>query len=180
MIQNFIIGILCTIITVFPIYKLFVVQKNIKKCWKKIKCTPIGQLLHPIFGPKGISSSENSKICDSGKFSAMYASKISSITSRISSLNDIVTDINGDIDIVKDKIYDIKLEAINQLKTISKIFLKTFLKINNLFIMLLRIINRLMKIFGYVIKLGNATRYSFQSMWNGPLGKMVKTFGSLF
>ena len=180
MIQNMVVGIICTIFTVLPIYKLFQVNRNIKRCWPKIKCTPVGQLLFPIFGPKSISSSQNQSICDSGKFSSMFGSKISNVNNSVSLLNGVVSGITNDIDKVKQKIYNIEVKAINDLKSIAKVFSQTYQKIGNLGILVFKTISNLLTIFQYVLKMAQSTYYSISSIWNGPIGGVAKTFGSLF
>ena len=179
MIQNIVVSILCGIFTAIPIYKLFQVKKNIKKCWPMIKCTPVGQLLFPIFGPKNITATQNQHICDSGKFSAMFDAKIKNVTSGVNILNNAVASINNDVNKVKTNIYNLQVKAINDLKHIARAFLKMYQKIGNLGIVIFQTIKNLLNIFKYLLQIGQVSYYSVKSIWDGPIGKTAKTFGGI-
>lgn len=179
MIYNFIVGILCSIFTVLPIYKLFKIKENIKKCWPSIKCTPLGQLLFPFFGPKNISSSQNQQICDSSKFSTMFDAKIKNINNGVNVLNSAVASINNDINGVKNNIYNIRKTAINNLKNVSKTFLKTYQRINNLGIVVFKTVKDILNIFKYLLTTTQMAYYSIESIWSGPIGASARFFGGI-
>jgi hypothetical protein len=177
---NLIAGLICSIFAVLPIYKLFQLNGNVKKCWPSIKCSPVGQLLFPLFGPKGISAQDNQNICDSGKFSSMFNSKISNVNNSVSLLNKVVADIHSDVDKVKIKLYNVQVKAIEELKKVALAFNNTYKKIGDLSIVLFQTISNILQIFKHTLKLGQASYYSTKSMWDGPIGGIGRTFGGLF
>lgn len=177
MVYNAIVMILCSIFTALPIYKLFQIKNNIKKCWKKIQCTPIGQLLFPIFGPKDVTATQNQYICDSGKFSTMFNSKIGDVNNSANLLTTAMASINDDVNIVKSSIYNMKITAINDLKSVARAFSKTYQRIGNLGIVIFETIKNILKIFKSVLTIGETAYFTISSIWNGPIGKLSRTFG---
>jgi hypothetical protein len=180
MIQNIIVSILCGIFTAIPIFKLFQVKNNIKKCWPMIKCTPVGQLLFPVFGPKNISATQNQHICDSSKFSAMFDAKIANVNNDVNILNNTVASINNDVNGVKTNIYNLQVKAINDLKKVARAFSKMYQRIGNLGIVIFSTIKNLLNIFKYLLQIGQVSYYTVKSIWDGPIGNIGKTFGGIF
>ena len=61
MAQTGITALICSSALSVPIIKLYQLNQSIKKCWPEIKCTPIGLLIQPIFGPSNVTMSENAE-----------------------------------------------------------------------------------------------------------------------
>tara|TARA_B110000037_G_scaffold213695_1_gene268513 strand:- start:306 stop:839 length:534 start_codon:yes stop_codon:yes gene_type:complete len=177
MIYNTIVAILCGIFTALPIYKIFQIKNNVKKCWTKIQCTPMGQILFPLFGPKDVTASQNQYICESGKFSTMFNSKIGDVNNGVNILNNTVSSINDDVNYVKSSIYNLQITAINDLKNVARSFSKIYDKIGNLGITIFDTIKNILQIFKNVVRIGESAYFTFSSIWNGPIGKLAKTFG---
>jgi hypothetical protein len=173
---NIIGSVLCIFFTVIPIYKFYTLKNNINKCWSKIKCTPIGQLLHPLFGPKEISMSQNAAICDNGKFNTMFESKIKKYNDNMSLLQNIILNIKGDIIEFRKNIEIIKNDTLNEFKKVGTQFSNVFIKIGNLFVILINAIKRILDIFKYVLQIGTSVYYSLMSIWNGPIFSLSRTF----
>lgn len=180
MIYTFIIGILCSIFTVFPIMKLYQLKDNIKKCWPSIKCTPLGQILFPFFGPSNITAAQNQQICDSTSFSSMFDAKIKNVTNGVNILNNAVSSINDDVNSVKDNIYNLQKKAIDDLKNVARAFLKMYQRITNLGRILFKTIIDIMTIFKYLLTSVQMTYYSVNSLWNGPVASTARFFGGIF
>ena len=173
---NIVGSILCVIFTIIPIFKFIQLKNNINKCWSKIKCTPVGQLLHPVFGPKEISSSQNTAICDSGKFSTMFDSKIKKYTNKLSSFEAMIDLIEEDVDSFKGTINGVKEDVKKQFKDVSKQFSSVFVKIGNMFAHIMNIVKRILEIFKFVLQMGTSAYYSVSSMFNGAVFDLARTF----
>lgn len=177
MIIEVITGIICTIIAALPFYKLYELNNNIKKCWSKIRCTAVGQLLHPFFGPKNISMNQNSMNCDNSKFSVMFNSKISNVNKNIDKLNKYT---NNSIDFgngISDIINNIKQIIINEIRNVGKAISDIIKKIGKLGENILEIVKKLVEILGNIMKIGVNIFYTISSLWNGPVGRSMQFFG---
>jgi len=154
-------------------------KKKIKKCWPSIKCTPLGQILHPIFGPSGISSNENSQTCNAGMFSSMYSSSISSTNSNVSLLTEITSSISNDVNGIRTKIQSMEQSAYNDLNDIATKIFKAYGRISQLLVTVYGIVSKISNVFKDVLNLVLLSYYSLGSMWNGPIGGAARYFGSL-
>lgn len=162
-----------------PIYKAVCLKNKIKKCWPSIKCTPIGQILHPIFGPSSISSSENSQTCNSGMFSSMFSSSISGTNSNVSLLTEITSSISSDVNSIRTKIQSMEQSAFNDLMDIATKIFQAYGRIAQLLVTIYGIISKVAAVFKDLMQLILLAYYSLGSMWNGPIGGTARYFGSL-
>ena len=173
---NIIGSFLCIFFTVIPIYKFYTLRQNINKCWSKIKCTPIGQILHPLFGPKNISMSQNAAICDNGKFNSMFSSKINKYDKNLSLMQNVIGNVKSDIIEFKKTVQEIKNDTLENFRKVGNQFSDVFIKIGNLFIHIINIVKKILDIFKYVIQAGTSTYYSIMSLWNGPIASTARFF----
>lgn len=162
-----------------PIYKVICLRNKIRKCWPSIKCTPIGQILHPIFGPSGISSSENSQTCNSGMFSSMLSSGISGTNSNVSLLTEITSSISSDVNNIRTKIQSIQQSAFNDLMDIATKIFQAYGRIAQLLVTIYGIVSRVAAVFRNLMQLILLAYYTLGSTWNGPIGGTARYFGSL-
>jgi len=162
-----------------PVYKAICLNKKIKACWPSIKCTPLGQILHPIFGPSGISSAQNSQTCNTGMFSSMFSSSISSTNSNVSLLSEITSSISSDVNNMRTKIQSMEQSAFNDLTDIATKIFKAYGRIAQLLVTVYGIVAKVGKVFKDILNLILLTYYSLGSMWNGPIGGTARYFGSL-
>lgn len=176
---NIVGSFLCIFFTIIPIYKFITLRQNINSCWSKIKCTPIGQILHPLFGPKNISMSQNAAICDSGKFNSMFDSKISKIEGNMYNFEKVVGNIKGDILTFRQNMNDIKKETINKFKMVGEKIGGVFVKVSKLFVHMINIIKRILGAFKYLIQMGTSVYYSISSIWNGPIFELSRSFAGM-
>ena len=179
MATSIVMGIACATAITIPIYKAYKLNKKIKKCWPQIKCTQVGQILHPIFGPKGISANENSQICDSGKFSSMFSSSISSTNNNISMLTDLTSNISDDVNKVRTKIQSMEKSAYSDLEDIATKIFKAYGRIAQLLVVVYGIIYKISKVFKDLLEIIRLSYYSFASAWNGPIGGTARYFANL-
>ena len=162
-----------------PVYKVICLNNKIKACWPSIKCTPLGQILHPIFGPSGISSTENSQTCNTGMFSSMFSSSISSTNSNVSLLTEITSSISSDVNSIRTKIQSMEQSAYNDLMDIATKIFQAYGRIAQLLVTVYGIVAKVGKVFQDLLNLILLSYYSLGSMWNGPIGGTARYFGSL-
>ena len=174
-----IVSILCAGAIAAPVYKVVCLRSRIRKCWTRIKCTPLGQILHPIFGPKGISSTQNSENCDAGKFSSMFSSSISSTNSNVSLLTDITSSISKDVNSIRIKIQDMEKNAFSDLKDVATKIFKAYGRIAQLLVVIYQVVSKVAVVFNDLLQLLLLAYYTMASTWNGPIGGTARYFGSL-
>jgi len=179
MAQTGITALICSSALSVPIIKLYQLNQNIKKCWPEIKCTPIGLLIQPIFGPSNVTMSENAENCTASVFSSMFNANISGTTSNIDSLTNITTSLTDSINDIRIKIASIQQSLYSTIDSIAIQILNAYSRIGNLVTIIITIIKKIGFIFGKIITLIQIIYYTIGSVWNGPIGGSARYFGSM-
>jgi len=179
MVVKTIAAIICASSLALPIYKGYQLKNKIKKCWPAIKCTPLGQILHPIFGPSNVSITQNSQSCDSGKFSSMFSSSISEHSDNVSMLTSITESISNGLNDARKKIQSMEKSAFDDLSDIATKIFKAYGRIAQLLVVVYGIISKISTVFKDFLDLMRLTYYTLGSTWNGPIGGTARYFGGL-
>ena len=172
-------GIICLSAITAPVYKVICLNQKIKKCWPSIKCTPLGTLLYPIFGPSSVSVTENAETCLSGQFSSMFNSSISSTNSNVSLLTEITSSITDDVNSIRTQIQAMEQSAFDDLTSIASMIFDAYGRIAQLLVVVYGIVSRVATVFKDLLNLILLAYYSLGSTWNGPIGGTARYFGSL-
>ena len=172
-------GIICASAIAAPVYKIICLNKKVKKNWNSIKCTPLGMLLYPIYGPSSISAASNVETCLQGTFTSMFDSSISSTNNNVSLLTEITSSISNDVNSIRTKIQDMEQSAYDDLNSIAQKIFDAYGRIAQLLVVVYGIVARVAKVFNGLINLAALSYYSLGSTWNGPIGGAARYFGSL-
>lgn len=172
-------GIICISAITAPVYKVICLNQKIKQCWPSIKCTPLGTLLYPIFGPSSVSVTENAETCLSGQFSSMFDSSISSTNSNVSLLTEITSSITDDVNSIRTQIQAMEQSAFDDLTSIASMIFDAYGRIAQLLVVVYGIVSRVAIVFKDLLNLILLAYYSLGSTWNGPIGGTARYFAGL-
>lgn len=170
-------AITAAIVALFaPITKYMSLHKKIKKNWGSIKCTPLGTVIHPIMGPKNVSSKQNQTECDSGKFSSMLGPHLAPHLANISNLTNITGKITEDIQNVRKKIYSMEQSLLTTLlDSYNKIY-SAYGRIAQIFVTILALVQKILNLMISVLGVAANAFYTLGSTWNGPIGGVGRYF----
>ena len=171
-------GIICAIAIAAPIYKIICLNKKVKKNWTSIKCTPLGMLLYPIYGPSSVSAASNVETCLQGTFSSMFDSSISSTNNNVSLLTEITSSISNDVNSIRSKIQDMEQSAFDDLTNVAQKIFDAYGRIAQLLVVVYGIVSRVAKVFNNLMNLVLLTYYTMGSTWNGPIGGAARYFSA--
>lgn len=179
MAQTTIATLICSTALAIPIVKLYQLNNNIKECWPSIKCTPIGLLIQPIFGPSNVTMTENAENCAASAFSSMFGTNISETNSNISSLTGITSSLATSINDIRSMISTMQQSLYSSFETIAVQILDAYSRIGNLVTIIITIIKKVGNVLYEVIKLLQVIFYTVGSVWNGPIGGAARYFGGM-
>lgn len=179
MAQSGITALICSSALSVPIIKLYQLNQSIKQCWPEIKCTPIGLLIQPIFGPSNVTMTENAENCAATSFTSMFTSNISGTTSNINSLTSITSSLSDSINDIRIKISSIQQSLYSSIDSIAIQILNAYSRIGNLVTVIITIVKKIGFIFARIITLIQIIFYTVGSVWNGPIGGSARYFGSM-
>lgn len=177
--QSIIVTLICTTALGVPIIKLIQLNKQIKKCWPSIKCTALGQLLQPIFGPSNVSMIENSENCMASAFSSMFDSNISATNSNVSTLSTITSSLTDSVNGIRTQIAALQQSLYDSLESIAQQIFNAYGRIAQLVLVITTIVNKVVAIFYRLLLLIQAIYATVGSTWNGPIGGSARYFAGL-
>ena len=168
--------IICFSTITLTIYRIFLFNKKVKKCWNSIKCTTYGQIMYPIFGPKNGDFREHSRKCESAKYDAMYNSKTTGVENNVSLLTNASVKINNNLNNVRKKIQSMQKYLYNDLKNIARKIFDAYGRIAQLLVVLYGVIYKVSEVFNNLITLMRYAYFTLGSTWNGPIGGTARYF----
>ena len=180
MLNKTIVTIVCFSTITFTGYKVFNTRNKIKKCWPSIKCTPLGQILHPFFGPKNISMRQNNRNCEASKFSSMFGSKISGINNNISGLTNATKKLSNGVNNARKKIQSMQKHIFQDLKNIARKIFDAYGRIAQLLVVIYGLVYKISVVFNNLLNLMKYSYYTLGSTWNGPIGGTARYFAGYF
>lgn len=124
--------------------------------WNELKCSPIGPLLQMIGIAPG-NSSETSNQCKSAEFSSQFSSSIKEHVNMTSTLNKGVNAITGTINSIRTAISSMEQRAFQDLASIATQIFSIYVKIGNIFYIIVKNLMNIMNIFKQSINFGAST-----------------------
>ena len=171
-------SIICILISIFAgllTNKIFNINDIVKNNWSSFQCTTIGSLLYPFFGPKDISITDNEAQCNANKFNSMFQSNIQGTNNNINVLTESTQQLNTTINNIREKMSSIERNVFTDLNFIWQKIWGIYYKIIQLFIILYTVIQKLVNLFLQIIGIGAAAFYSFGSLYNGIVRKLMNS-----
>jgi hypothetical protein len=143
--------------------------------WGKLKCSPIGPFLQMIgVAPGDVNTTANS--CQSSQFSSQFNSSMTNQLNVTKKLGKGMNIINETLNSFRKVIASIQQKAFEDLSMIAKIIFGLYVKIGNMFFIMIKHLSNIIKIFRETINV--ATRISlliisFINLLRGPINALV-------
>lgn len=121
--------------------------------WNELKCSPIGPLLQMIGIAPG-NSNDTSQQCKSSEFSSQFNSSMTEHINMTSNLNKGVNAITGTINGIRTAIASMEQRAFQDLSSIATQIFSIYVKIGNIFYIIIKNLINIMNIFKQSINFG--------------------------
>lgn len=128
-------------------------QDYINNNWNELKCSPIGPFLQMLGIAPG-NSSETANQCKSSAFSSQFNSSMTDHVNMTSKLSSGMGAITGTINSIRKKIASIEQSAFNDLSKIASEIFRIYMKIGNIFYVIMKNLINIANIFKQTVNLG--------------------------
>lgn len=138
--------------------KNFVSTNNVSKAnknWNKLKCTPIGPFLQMIGIVPG-NGNDTANSCKSSAFSSQFNSSMTGQVNSTNQLSSGMGKMTNTLQSIRGVIYNIRQSALRDLRMVFKQIFNIYIKIGNIFYVLIKHIVSIMQIFKAVVGVGTA------------------------
>lgn len=143
--------------------------------WDKLKCSPIGPFLQMIgVAPGDVNSTSN--ICKSSEFSSQFNSSMSDQLNVTKGLSKGMGAINGTMDKFRKVIANIQQKAFEDLSKIAKMIFNIYVKIGNIFFLIIKHLSNILKIFKETVNFGSSIAVmliAFINLLRAPVNGMI-------
>jgi hypothetical protein len=150
-------------------------KKYINDNWDKLKCSPIGPFLQMLgIAPGDVNNTSN--MCTSSQFSTMFNASIVNqlnVTNKLSKGMNIVSDTLNSFRTV---IASIQQKAFEDISNIAKIIFGIYVKIGNIFFLMIKHLTNIMKIFKQTINFATSISIlliSFINLLRKPVNGVI-------
>ena len=127
----------------------------INQNWDKLKCSPIGPFLQMTgIGPG--NANETSKSCKSSEFSAQFNTSMSEHVNATNKLSNGMNIINDTLQNIRGVIYNMKKEAMKDLGAVFQQIFNIYMKIGNIFHVMIQHLVSILQIFKGTVNVGTA------------------------
>ena len=171
-------SIICILISIFAgllTNTLFNINSIVKNNWSEFQCTTIGSMLYPFFGPKDLSLADNEAQCNANKFNSMFNANIQGTNNNISFLTKQTEQMNNTINNMREKMSSMERNAFKDLNAIWQRIWGLYYKVIQIFIILYKTIEKIINLFLQIMGVGMAAFYSFGSLYNGIVRKLMNS-----
>jgi hypothetical protein len=131
-------------------------KDHVNNNWDKLKCSPIGPFLQMTgIAPGDMKTTSN--LCKSSEFSSQFNSSMTdqlNVTKKLSKGMNIV---NDTMDKFRKVIANIQQKAFKDISNIAKIIFNIYVKIGNIFFLMIKHIMNILKIFKALLNFGADT-----------------------
>ena len=128
-------------------------KNHVNNNWDKLKCSPIGPFLQMLgIAPGNPNSTAN--LCKSSAFSSQFNSSMTSQKNATNKLSGGLNAINGTLDSFRKVIATIQQQALKNVSMIATQIFNIYVKIGNLFYVIIKNLINIMNIFRSTVNLG--------------------------
>jgi hypothetical protein len=155
--------------------------QDVQDNWNLYRCNPLMMPFASYFAPTGttVSTSDNFSYC----IQTMMANFAPTITQPFSYLQSMTVDMMGSINdsmsASTEQSSSMNFSMSNIFASIYGVFLNVIIEFNIIIIKLLDAQGKLSGIITTLLYIMTAVQYTFESMWDGIPGKLIKTMGKL-
>jgi hypothetical protein len=173
----------------FTIFILFVIflsvnlfsgsVQNVKNNWTEYRCIPLMMPFAGYISPDGTSTSDNFSYC----IQSIMTSFAPTITQPFNYLQtmtlDMMDSINTSNENTTDQTSNIKDSVSGIIGDLYSVFINIIVEFNIIVIKLIDIQGKMAGIMATMMYIMTSVQYTFESMWNGVPGVMIRTIGKL-
>ena len=123
--------------------------------WDKLKCSPIGPFLQ-MTGIAPGNANETSKSCKSAEFSSQFNAGMTEHVESTDKLSSGMDTMNNTMQNIRGVLYNIRKEALSNLNVVFQQIFNIYMKIGNIFHVLIKHIVSIMQIFKGTVNVGTA------------------------
>ena len=123
--------------------------------WHEIKCSPLGPILQMLGVAPG-NASETSNLCKSSAFSAQFNSSMTEHINMTSKLTDGLSSVSNTLNNVRKVIASMEQSAFNDMSQIASQIFALYVKIGNIFYVIVKNLINIMNIFKKTVNFGGS------------------------
>jgi len=128
-------------------------KDSVNKNWDKLKCSPIGPFLQMLGIAPGNATGTANK-CKASAFSSQFNSSMFQHINITNKLKDGMGSINGTMNKFRGVIASMEQRAFQELSKIAKLIFTIYVKIGNIFYVIIKHLTNIMKIFKSTLNFG--------------------------
>lgn len=149
---------------------------EIRNNWPEYRCKSPYRSFPSVFGPEGTTADENNAYCDAQAANAAYNSNIGGVQNQINGQNNAIQNLTDSINNTQAVIFGIRDALMKQINDIYQKMHSMFRRIAFLFKIFARLFFRIFQTFNSLFKTIKYAIWTLMSMWNGPIGGLVRAF----
>jgi len=153
--------------------------QNIQDNWPEYRCVPLMMPFAGSVSPDGTTTSDNFSYCIQNIMSSFAPTITQPFTFLQSMTMDMMDSINTSNETTTDQTSNIKFSVSSIFVNIFAVFLNIIIEFNIIVIKLVDTQGKLSGIMAAIMNIMTSVQYTFQSMWDGIPGVMIKTIGKL-
>jgi hypothetical protein len=148
--------------------------QNMKDNWALYRCNPIIMPLAGYISPDGTSTEDNFSFCIQSIISS-FAPNILQPFSYLQNMTiDMMDSINTSDEKTTEQTSDIRDNVTNIIKNIYSVFINVIIEFNIIVIKLIDTQGKMTAIMASIMHIMTTVQYTFESMWNGVPGEMIR------
>lgn len=166
--------------SIFPMIDVFTnTMKDVKLNWSANRCNPIMMPFASHFAPEGsdVNTSDNFSYCVQTLMSSFAPTILQPLNYLQSMTVDMMGDINGSLMASTEQSSWMTFSVSNIIGSIYGVFLNVIVEFNVIVLKLLDVQGKLSGMITTILYIMTAVQYTFESMWNGIPGAMIKAIG---
>ena len=149
---------------------------EIRNNWPEYRCRHPYSMFPSVFGPEGTTYDENKTYCDAQAANSAYNSNIGGVQNQIDGQNNSIQNLTDSINNTQAVIFGIRDALMKQINDIYQKMHSMFRRIAFLFKIFARLFFRIFQTFNSLFKTIKYAIWTLMSMWNGPIGGLVRAF----
>jgi hypothetical protein len=153
--------------------------ENVRKNWAEYRCIPMMMPFAGYISPDGTSTSDNFSFCIQNIMTS-FAPTITQPFNFLQSMTmDMMDSINVSNENTTDQQSDIKFSVAGILASVYAVFINVIIEFNIIVIKLVDTQGKMSGIMSSIMHIMTSVQYTFQSMWDGIPGQMIRFIGKL-
>jgi len=153
--------------------------KNIQENWAEYRCNPIMMPFVSYIAPDGTTTSDNFSFCVQNVISSFAPTIMQPLNYLQSMTMDMMDSINISNEFTMDQTSSIKFNVAGIFGNLYAVFINIIIEFNIIMIKLVDTQGKMSGVMAAILYIMTSVQYTFESMWNGIPGVMIRTIGKL-